>query len=222
MKHISGILLGLCLSLLLASAASAQRGEHERQRDERFRNPHWVYDTRHHLNHYYPAHGEVVLGLPAGAIAVRFGDDRFFFHGGVWFRPSGPRFVVVAPPIGIVVPVLPPAYATLWLGGAPYYYADGTYYAPAPGGYAVTAPPPGIESAPPPPPPSAQMPPPPPSPTTAPEPVIYPRNHQSPAQMNADHGACAQWATQQSVGKDASMYQRAFEACMDGRGYTVR
>ncbi len=207
MNAASKVLLCLALSALLAGTASAQRGEHERHRDERFRSPHWVYDSRHHLNHYYPAHGEVVLGLPAGAIAVRFHNERFFFHGGVWFRPSGPRFVVVAPPIGIVVPVLPPAYVTLWVAGVPYYYADGAYYTPAPGGYVVAAPPPNIESAPPP---------------SAPEPIIYPRNHQSPEQTNADRSACAQWATQQSVGKDASVFQRAFAACMDGRGYTVR
>jgi hypothetical protein len=201
--------IALIACSLTATAAWAQRGEHGQHRDERFRNPHWVYDSRHHLNHYYPARGEVVLGLPAGAIAVRFRNERFFFHGGVWFRPSGPRFVVVAPPIGIVVSVLPPAYVTRWVGGAPYYYANGTYYAPAPGGYVVAAPPPNIDTAPPPPP-------------SAPEPVIYPRNGQSPEQTSADRSACAQWATREAAGKEASVYQRAFAACMDGRGYTVR
>jgi hypothetical protein len=28
--------------------------------------------------------------------------------------------MVVVPPLGVVVPLLPPAYATLWIGGAPY------------------------------------------------------------------------------------------------------
>ena len=206
----------LVVSALTVTSAWAQRDErHDRAKDERFRNPHWVYDSRHHLNHYYPVRGEIVATLPGGAISIGIGSGsgRFFFHGGVWFRPSGARFVVVAPPIGIVVPVLPPAYATLWLGGVPYYYANDIYYTPAPGGYVVTAPPPGIDAIPPTPPPP---------PPSAPEPVIYPRNGQNPEQTNADRSACAQWATAQSVGKEASVYQRAFAACMDGRGYTVR
>jgi hypothetical protein len=200
----------LVMFVLVVGTAWAQReGKAERHGDNRFRNPHWVYDSRHHLNHYYPVRGEVVATLPGGAISIGVGGGRFFFHGGVWFRPAGPRFVVVAPPIGLVVPVLPPAYVTLWFGGLPYYYANDVYYTPAPGGYIVTTPPPNFETAPPPPP-------------SAPEPVIYPRNGQSPEQTNADRSACAQWATAQSVGKDASVYQRAFAACMDGRGYTVR
>ncbi len=213
MNAASKVVLGFALSALLASTATAQRGERERHRDERFGNPHWVYDTRHHLDHYYPVRGEVVAALPSGAISIGFGGGHFFFHGGVWFRASGPRFVVVAPPIGVVVPVLPPAYVTLSFGGAPYYYANDVYYTAAPGGYVVTAPPPGLESAPPPPPPP---------PPSAPEPVIYPRNNQSPQQTDADRSACAQWATQQATGKDASVFQRAFAACMDGRGYSVR
>jgi len=209
--------MALTLSALAATSAWAQHDEHrERHGDDRFRNPHWVYDSRHHLNHYYPVHGEFVAALPGGAISIAVGSGRFFFHGGVWFRPYGPRFVVIAPPIGIVVPVLPPAYVTLWVGGAPYYYANDVYYTPAPGGYVVTAPPPNIEAAPPPPSPLPGQPP------SVPEPVIYPRNRQSTEQTNADRGACAQWATSQSVGKDASVYPRAFAACMDGRGYTVR
>ena len=56
--------------------------------------------------------------LPTGAVSIRFGGGDYFVHGGVWFRPFGGRFVVTLPPIGIVVPLLPPAYATLWIGGA--------------------------------------------------------------------------------------------------------
>jgi hypothetical protein len=41
----------------------------------------------------------------------------------------------------------------VWIGGAPYYYANDVYYARAPGGYVVADPPPGAvvaEQAPPP------------------------------------------------------------------------
>jgi hypothetical protein len=33
----------------------------------------------------------------------------------------------VRPPLGLVVPVLPPAYTTVWAGSASYYYANDIY-----------------------------------------------------------------------------------------------
>ncbi len=57
----------------------------------------------------------------------------------------------------------------------------------------------------------------------APDPIVYPRNGQSPAQTEADRRACDRWAmTQPNAMADASVFQRATLACMDGRGYTVR
>jgi hypothetical protein len=54
-------------------------------------------------------------------------------------------------------------------------------------------------------------------------PVIYPRNGQSSVQLEADSRECNRWATtQQSAMSDAGVFQRAVEACMDGRGYTMR
>ena len=174
------------------------------------------FDQRYHHDHYYPPHGYAVPVLPSGSVSVGFGRDHFFFHGGVWFRPSGGRYVVTAPPFGVVLPLLPPAYVTLWIGGAPYYYANGVYYAPAPGqGYAVVAPPPGADAAQP-------VPAAPPAPVP-PEPIFYPRNAQSAAQTETDRQECNRWATTQANAlADAQVFQRAVAACMDGRGYTVR
>lgn len=62
----------------------------------------------------------------------------------------------------------------------------------------------------------------PPAPSRA-APVIYPRNGQSSVQLEADNRECNRWATtQQAAMADASVFQRAVEACMDGRGYTMR
>ncbi len=58
--------------------------------------------------------------------------------------------------------------------------------------------------------------------TTA-QPVIYPRNGQSAAQMGADSDQCSQWAGHQpNATSDRSVFNRAIAACMDGRGYTLR
>jgi hypothetical protein len=56
-----------------------------------------------------------------------------------------------------------------------------------------------------------------------PEPIIYPRNSQSPEQTEADRRDCNRWATTQpSAMNEGSVFNRAVEACMDGRGYTLR
>jgi hypothetical protein len=58
---------------------------------------------------------------------------------------------------------------------------------------------------------------------TAAQPVIYPRNGQNAAQMDADANACSEWAGQQkNATTDSSVFQRGISACMDARGYTLR
>jgi hypothetical protein len=203
-----------CLGFAGSAAAQPQREQH-RHAPEYARGPMHL-DQRYHHDHYYPARGHVVGVLPSGTIGIAFGGSNWYFRAGVWYRPVGAQFVVAVPPVGIVVPLLPPAYVTLWIGGAPYYYANGVYYAPAAGlGYTVVAPPPGADTAQP-----ASQPAP---PSTLPEPIIYPRNGQSAAQLAADRQDCQRWAAgQPGAQTDASVMQRGLSACMDARGYTVR
>ena len=179
-----------------------------------FHAPQLRFDALYRHNHYYPALGFVVVSLPLGSISVRFQSSNYFFGSGVWYRPSGSRFVVVLPPVGIVVPVLPPAYVTLRVGGRPYYYANGVYYTPAvAGGYAVVPAPTGDDAVQ----PQAQM------SRPASAPVFYPRQGQSAAQTEAERQECNRWATTQPEAMaDASVFQRAVAACMDARGYSVR
>jgi len=55
------------------------------------------------------------------------------------------------------------------------------------------------------------------------EPIFYPRNGQSSEQTEQDRRDCNRWATtQRGAMADASIFQRATFACMEGRGYTVR
>ncbi len=195
---------------------SGDRGQHPPRADHGGapRSAPLHHDARHRHDHYYPARGYIAAGLPGGALNIGYGGGHYYFHSGVWWRPYGGRFMVVLPPIGIVLPFLPSAYVSLWLGGAPYYYANGVYYAPAQQGYAVVNPPSGAEAA---------QPMPVPPPRGLPDPIIYPRNGQSAAQLEADRQECNRWATTQPLAlAEADVFQRAVAACLDGRGYTVR
>jgi hypothetical protein len=117
-------LLAACLAAgaLFAGVAHAD-DRHDRDRREaehRYRSPHWVYDDRYHHGRYYPAPGYAVTVLPSGYLSLTFGGGRLFYHGGVWFRAGTGGYLVVRAPIGVVVPVLPPYYDTLWVGPTAY------------------------------------------------------------------------------------------------------
>ena len=159
--------------------------------------------------------GYVYGGLPHGSVSIGFGRGHYYYGGGRWYRPYGPRFAIVVPPIGIVAPFLPFGYTSVWVGGSPYYYANGAYYAPVSGGYAVVAPPvQSVAVAP----QAVQA-----APAAALDPIFYPRQGQTAARTEADRRACNQWASSQpNAMADASVFQRATLACMDGRGYTVK
>lgn len=201
------------LALLALSAALAAPVAHADVRVHA--NIGMVFDNRYHHDHYYPAPGYVAPYVPRGAVVVGAGPGRYWFHGGVWYQPYGPRYRVVAPPVGVVIPLLPPAYVTVTLGGLPYYYANGVYYRAVPEGYAVVAPPPE--------PVVAQVQPAPAAPPPKADPIIYPRNGQSNEQLENDRRDCNRWATTQpNAQADASVFNRAVEACMDGRGYTMK
>ena len=209
------------LACLCGSALAQERVEHrDEPRGHAARGPaaHLQLDQRYHHDHYYPPRGYAQAALPHGAISVGFRGGQYFFHGGVWFRPVGARFIVTVPPVGILVPMLPPAYVTLWIGGAPYYYANGVYYAQVAEqqNYMVVEPPPGADAAQP-------VAPPPPAPDGLPDPILYPRNGQSAAQTEADRQECTRWSMAQAhAAANGQVFQRAMAACMDARGYTVR
>lgn len=234
-------MIGAAIALFVALAVvpgpvGAEPGDAER---------HEHVDARHQLNRSYLDRGVVVVKVPREAHTVRFNHGKFWFHGGVWYRAEGAGYIVIAPPVGLVVEVLPPYYSSILLGGRTYYYANDTYYLynPSERGFQVVEPPPGIETA-------AIVPPADSPPTAAgagpaaaaPEPTdaaafVYPRNGQSAEQQAKDKYECHRWAadqtgfdpTQNSGGvapeqaaQRRADHARASAACLDGRGYTVR
>jgi hypothetical protein len=186
-----------------------------------------VLDSRYNHGRYYPSFGTLRPSLPEAYRPYYRGRDRFYFSGGIWYAPQGPGFVVVRPPAGLVISVLPPFYSTVWFGGVPYYYADNVYYSyqPDQNGYAVVDPPENADA------PSAA----PPQDTAQQDLIIYPKNGQSKDQQAADQFECHTWAkgqtrfdpTQPGGGApggsamNRSNYDRAMSACLQARGYQV-
>jgi hypothetical protein len=205
------LLPGLLLIGFLPGAVAEERDFHPRQ----------FMDSRHNHNRSYPAQGQFVKVLPQGHREVFWGKERYHFFNGVWYRPTGRQFLVVSPPIGLIVPVLPPFYTTFWVSGVPYYYANEVYYTQSPVGYVVVKQPKGEISQTP---PGKQI-------------FNYPRQNQSEQTQAKDRRECQTWAVSQTnydpakppaeitetqiIQKQAD-YQRALGACLEARGYSVK
>ncbi|PKN52780.1 MAG: hypothetical protein CVU55_06040 [Deltaproteobacteria bacterium HGW-Deltaproteobacteria-13] len=183
-------------------------------------------DSRYQHNRSYPAHGESFRSLPRDYRMVRHGHSRYYTYNGVWYRPYGGQYVVIAPPFGLFVPFLPLFYTTIWLHGIPYYYANDTYYTQAEGGYVVVEPPQeDVSENPPPTDDSMEN-----------KLFIYPRKGQSEEKQANDRYECHKWSVTQTnydptnisgipadqITQKRIDYRRAMTACLDARGYTAK
>jgi hypothetical protein len=208
---LSAVLSGILLVGCPQGAGAKERDFHPRQ----------FLDSRHNHNRSYPAHGQFVDTLPQGQREVFKGKERYHFFDGVWYRPVGGQFLVVTPPIGLIVPFLPPFCTTFWVRGAPYYYANEVYYTQSPIGYIIVEPPKGEISQTP---PGKQI-------------FNYPRQNQSEQTQAKDRGQCQTWAisqtnydpakppvglTESQINQKQGDYQRAMGACLEAKGYSVK
>ncbi|OPA97485.1 glycine zipper family protein [Pseudomonas fluorescens] len=165
--------------------------------------------------------GYIVDRFPDRNYRVPYRGQDYFFSGGYWYRPQGPRYVVVTPPYGIRVQYLPDYAREVWVGSALFFVAAGAYYTyeSTSQQYVVVQPP-----------------------TEAPAPApqgngydvtAYPANGQSPAQVQQDGYDCYRWAVQQSgfdprtvtYAPDPAVvqtYRQAQGNCLSSRGYQVQ
>jgi uncharacterized protein YraI len=74
----------------------------------------WQYNHR-------PRYGSIHRVLPSNHFRLFLGGVPFFYAAGVYFQPGSQGYVVVPPPLGIRVQVLPE-------GCSPFYYGDRRYY----------------------------------------------------------------------------------------------
>jgi hypothetical protein len=114
---------------------------------------------------------------------------------------------------GLFFAALPLAYATYYWDGVPYYYADDNYFQwdSSANAYETVQPPAALASQ-----VSAEA--------ADTELFAYPNKGQSTAQQAQDRKDCKQWAISQT-GTDAAKhgdYLKAEDACLSGKGYTVR
>ena len=219
-------ILALALAATAAFAAGDAKRFHEANQRQSTPSESRV-DNRYSHNRAYPSRGYVAPLLPNGYHSIRYRGSPYYFSGGAWYRPYGPRFVVVAPPFGIGISFLPPYYTRVWIGGSPYYYADDTYYSwrPERREYVVTQPPEGDARV-----DDKQR-------AGSEEIFVYPKGGQSEQQQATDRYECHAWAVEKTgfdptrpsgnvedseYGSKHADYRRAEGACLEARGYSVK
>lgn len=133
-------------------------------------------------------------------------------HYGLHYGPHYPR-------LGLVIDHRPALWTLVTVGALSYVLANGVYYRELEaGGYEVVAPP--VDDAP-----------------AAAGHYVYPRNGQSADRQASDEYECHRWAVQRTGFDPSSVatgtarggsdeqraaYPRARDACLEGRGYSVR
>ncbi|MGC1328806.1 DUF6515 family protein [Pseudomonas sp.] len=168
--------------------------------------------------------GQYVDRFPGQSYRVPYRGGDYFFSGGYWYRPDGPRYVVVSPPYGIRTRYLPDYASEVWVGGALFFLAAGSYYQWMDDSqdYVVVNPPVAQEQ-------------PQPEPQPAADPydvAVYPAYGQGPQQIQQDKYDCYRTAVQQTGFDPANAtyapdpavvysYRNAMASCLSTRGYRV-
>lgn len=84
---------------------------------------------------YEPGHK--LARVPDEARKIHYHGKLYRYHKGVYYRYIDDGFRVVEPPLGLVVPAIPPRADTIVIDGNVYYVAEGVYYTRTDDGYVV-------------------------------------------------------------------------------------
>lgn len=119
----------LCLlcCVLIATQTQAQRGRY------------------YNYGRYYPVRGQHFVRIPGPYLSLSFGGSPYYYSSGMFYRPYGSYFSLVAPPFGIHVNILPRGYWPLRVSGYPYFYYNGIFYRQTQNDYEVVQAPVGAD-----------------------------------------------------------------------------
>lgn len=102
-----------------------------------------VSDNESYDDSYGRGEDRLIARLPGPARKVTYHGRAYYYVTGVFYRPAGRGWRIVEPPLGIMVPSLPPGHTVIRANGQRYYYFDGLYFTwrPRSIGYVVVGPP---------------------------------------------------------------------------------
>jgi hypothetical protein len=74
--------------------------------------------------------GSILATRPYGYRTVYYDDDPYYYYDGTYYQDSDSDYMVIAPPLGIIVPYYPRGAVQKYINGAIYYEFSGLYYKP--------------------------------------------------------------------------------------------
>ena len=74
--------------------------------------------------------GAAVTAPPRGYVPVYYGGVNYTYYGGYYYQPASTGYVVVEPPVGAILPTLPPGSTATTVNGQTYFIYNNTYYKP--------------------------------------------------------------------------------------------
>ena len=120
--------------------------EYRRVNNERYIPSHPSTYNHHYVEPHYRTvlpperrAGWVTHNLPVAAFILAFGGINYYYHEGLFYHPSRGAYIVVNPPLGMIVPSLPIGYSMVRVYDRDYFFYDNIYYewAPSYNGYRV-------------------------------------------------------------------------------------
>ena len=154
--------------------------------------------------------------LPTGHHRVAHRGKSYFYSAGRFYRHTNGTYVVISAPIGAIVPSLPVGYISFGIGIRRHFYFAGVYYQQVNTGYEVVEEPAEAAQV------LAQG---------SDKLIIYPAVGQTAEQRDQDRYECHVWAGEETNFDPTdersdpmlkSDYNRALEACLEGRNYVVK
>lgn len=95
---------------------------------KRVKTPHYWLPRNVTPLPYYHRPGYTIRTLPRVATTVTLGGLIFYYADGIYYSRYNTGFMVVLPPVGLLVPMLPLGYTVFQLHGVTYYYYADVYY----------------------------------------------------------------------------------------------
>ena len=131
--------------MAVGSLLAQPPGHAKKQFKHKHHNKYYSYSYAPYRYTPYRTSVSVIAHLPFGSVGVTFGDRHYHYHGGYYYQPVPRGYVIVRPPVGIIVPVLPPSSVYIIIGGSPYYRSGDIYYMPLGGNRYKVVPEPRVE-----------------------------------------------------------------------------
>jgi len=104
------------------------REHHDEWRDHRDDWRDREEERRYFYYHDHPYYGYHIHYLPIGCYAIWAGGVMYYYYDGLYYIREGFDYVLVTPPIGAYVSVIPPDFQQVSINGRIYYTNNGIYY----------------------------------------------------------------------------------------------